>query len=379
MKDPPRLDVKASINTAHNAGIKVIMITGDYGLTAKNIAQEVGIISNDNSAEIVRGEDLHKLSDDAVWDLLQKKQVIFCRASPEDKLRIVTIANQRGEIVAVTGDGANDAPALRQADIGIAMGVTGTDVAKEAADIILTDDSFSSIVKGIEGGRSIWTNLRKFIYYAYTHNWAELIPYIFFILLKTPLPILAVHILLIDLCIDIVPSLALSRIHPESSIMTGPPRDLHEHLFKGAVFARSLFIGSIIGTFAFFGCLQIWYSYGWIIGQELSISSPIYLQGITFTYSAIVVGQMGNLLMCQSSNESIFQNHLSLGALFYYSILWQAGILFLTIYLPFLQPIFGTSPFPPFVWLKEMLIVPIVIGASEIWKLMARRYPQLSS
>ena len=225
------------------------------------------------------------------------------RVTPEHKLRIVKAARQAGEIVAVTGDGANDAPALRQSDIGIAMGVSGTDIAKETADIVLLDDSFASIVHSIENGRSIWNNLRNFIYYTYTHNWAELIPFMLFILFQTPLPLLAAQVLIIDLCIDIIPSLAISRDSPQKDIMNSPPRDVQEHLFNRPIFVRSLIIGFIIGILGFVLCLSFWISGGWSLGESLGTLDPIYLKGTTYNLCRYCNGANG-----QPTNQS-FRRH----------------------------------------------------------------------
>ena len=176
MRDPPRTEVKDAVLKAKQAGIKTVIITGDYGPTAQVIAQEVGIVEKE-CCQIIRGVDLEELNDQAIVDEVKKGNVIFARVSPEQKLRIVKVLKKSGEIVAVTGDGANDAPSLKEADIGVAMGASGTDVAREAADIVLLNDSFASIVKAVESGRAIYENIRKFIVYVFSHNWAELIPY----------------------------------------------------------------------------------------------------------------------------------------------------------------------------------------------------------
>jgi magnesium-transporting ATPase (P-type) len=163
---------------------------------------------------IVRGVDLEALDDQAIVNAVEQGNVIFARVSPEQKLRIVKVVKESGEVVAVTSDGANDAPSLKEADIGVAMGASGTDVAREAADIVLLDDSFESIVKAVESGRAIYENIRKFIVYVFSHNWAELIPYMLYALLGIPLPLLVVQVLAIDLAIDVIPSLASAVNHP---------------------------------------------------------------------------------------------------------------------------------------------------------------------
>ena len=203
----------------------------------------------------------------------EKGNVIFARVSPEQKLRIVKVLKNSGEIVAVTGDGANDAPSLKEADIGVAMGASGTDVAREAADIVLLDDSFASIVKAIESGRAIYENIRKFIVYVFSHNWAELIPFILYAVLGIPLPLLVTQVLAIDLAIDVIPSLALSREPPEAGIMQEPPRSIKERLFTRKVLLRSVFIGVIIAAGAMIGCLNAWAAGGWHFGMALASTS----------------------------------------------------------------------------------------------------------
>ena len=208
MRDPPRTEVKDAVEKAKQAGIKTVIITGDYGPTAQAIAQEVGIVEQE-CCQVIRGVDLEDLSDQAIVDEVKKGNVIFARVSPEQKLRIVKVLKKSGEIVAVTGDGANDAPSLKEADIGVAMGASGTDVAREAADIVLLNDSFASIVKAVESGRAIYENIRKFIVYVFSHNWAELIPFVLYAVLGIPLPLLVVQVLAIDLAIDVIPSFSL--------------------------------------------------------------------------------------------------------------------------------------------------------------------------
>ncbi len=369
IKDPPRPEVKDAMVMARKAGIKVSMITGDYGITAEKIAREVGIIDPNEKSIVLSGEEINKMTDSELGNLIKQKNIIFARVTPEHKLRMVKIARQTGEIVAVTGDGANDAPALRQSDIGIAMGVAGTDIAKESADIVLTDDSFASIVHSIENGRSIWNNLRKFIYYTYTHNWAELIPFILFILFNTPLPLLAAQVLIIDLCIDIIPSLAISRDSPQKDIMNLPPRDIKEHLFNRPIFIRSLIIGFVIGILGFVFCLRIWILGGWSPGIILGSEDPIYLKGTTMTFAIIVMGQIGNLLSSHFiGTKSVRLRKISDNHLIYYSFLCQLGLLILIIYLPGMESIFGTQPLNVFDWLLLILIPFLVIDIQIAWQ-----------
>jgi magnesium-transporting ATPase (P-type) len=372
MRDPPRLEVKDAVLKAKQAGIKTVIITGDYGPTAQAIAQEVGIVDV-SCCQIVRGIDLENLDDQAIVDDVKKGNVIFARVSPEQKLRIVSILKKSGEVVAVTGDGANDAPSLKEADIGVAMGASGTDVAREAADIVLLDDSFESIVKAVESGRAIYENIRKFIVYVFSHNWAELIPYVLYAVLGIPLPLLVVQVLAIDLAIDVIPSLALSREPPEAGIMQEPPRSIKERLFTTKVFLRSLYIGAIIAVGAMVGCLSAWMAGGWHFGMPLPSDSPVYIKGVTMTFAGIVVAQVGNVLACRTSKVSIFKTKLSTNKWIIFGIVAQLSILSFLIYVPLMQQFFGTTALGIWDWAFLASLALIVVFAEEIRKFFARR------
>jgi Ca2+-transporting ATPase len=372
MRDPPRLEVRDAVTKAKQAGMKTVIITGDYGPTAQVIAQEVGIVDS-ACCNIVRGVDLENLSDEAIVDAVKRGNVIFARVSPEQKLRIVKVLKENGEVVAVTGDGANDAPSLKEADIGVAMGVSGTDVAREAADIVLLDDSFESIVKAVESGRAIYENIRKFIVYVFSHNWGELIPYVLYALLGIPLPLLVVQVLAIDLAIDVVPSLALSREPPEAGIMKEPPRSIKERLFTAKVFLRSLYIGAIIATGAMYGCLNAWIAGGWHLGMALPSDSPVYIKGVTMTFAGIVVAQVGNVLACRTSKVSIFKTSLSTNKWILLGIAAQLSILSFLVYVPLMQKFFGTTGLSIMDWAFLALLALIVVFAEEIRKFFSRR------
>jgi magnesium-transporting ATPase (P-type) len=373
MRDPPRLEVREAVANAKRAGIKTVIITGDYGPTAKAIAEEVGIVTRD-CCNVIRGVDLDTLSDGQITDAVRWGNVIFARVSPEQKLRIVKVIKESGEIVAVTGDGANDAPSLKEADIGVAMGVSGTDVAREAADIILLDDSFESIVKAVESGRAIYENIRKFIVYVFSHNWAELVPFVLYALLGIPLPLLVVQVLAIDLAIDVIPSLALSREPPEAGIMQEPPRSIKERLFTGRVFLRSLYVGMIIAVGAMYGCLSTWVAGGWHLGITLPNNSPVYIKGVTMTFAGIVVAQVGNVLACRTSKVSIFKSRLSANKWIIIGIMAQLSILSFLVYVPLMQQFFGTTALGITDWAFLISLALIVIFAEEIRKFFARRF-----
>jgi calcium-translocating P-type ATPase len=378
MRDPPREEVKEAVAKAQAAGIKTIIITGDYGPTAQVVAQEVGIVEKE-CCQVIRGVDLEDLNDQAVVDEVKKGNVIFARVSPEQKLRIVKVLKKSGAVVAVTGDGANDAPSLKEANIGVAMGSSGTDVAREAADIVLLNDSFASIVQAVESGRAIYENIRKFIVYVFAHNVAELIPYVLFAVLSTsiwaiPLPLLVVHVLAIDLAIDVIPSLALSREPPEAGIMQEPPRSLKERLFTAKVFARSLYIGTIIAVGALYGCFTVWIEGGWTFGMQLAANDPVYIKGITMTFAGIVVAQAGNVLACRTSKQSIFRASIAKNKWIVWGIMAQLAILAILIYVPPLQPVFGTTGLGLMDWLYLLALPISIILAEEARKLVVRKF-----
>ena len=371
MKDPPRPEVKKAVEVAKQAGIRTIIITGDYGPTAQAIAQEVGIVKRD--CRIIRGVDLETMTDQQMLDDIKKGDVIFARVSPEHKLRIVKTVKQNGEIVAVTGDGANDAPSLKEADIGIAMGASGTDVAREAADMVLLDDSFASIVKAVESGRATYENLRKFISYVFAHNWAELIPYILYFLLNIPLPLLVVQILAIDLIIDVIPSLALSRELAEPGIMHEPPRSIKERLFDAKVLFRSLYVGLIIAAGVMLGCLNTWSAGGWHLGMQLDPNSILYIKGTTMTFAGIAVAQVGNVLASRTNKASIFKTSLTNNKWIWLGVAAQISIVASMVYVPLLQKLFGTTALNLNDWAFLGLIAFIVILAEETRKWFVRK------
>jgi Ca2+-transporting ATPase len=382
MRDPPRTEVKDAVEKAKQAGIKTVIITGDYGPTAQAIAQEVGIVER-QCCQIIRGVDLEDLSDQAIVDEVKKGNVIFARVAPEQKLRIVKVLKKSGEVVAVTGDGANDAPSLKEADIGVAMGASGTDVAREAADIILLNDSFASIVKAVESGRAIYDNIRKFIVYVFSHNWAELIPYVLYAVLGIPLPLLVVQVLVIDLAIDVIPSLALSREPPEAGIMQEPPRSVKERLFTRKVFARSLYIGVIIAIGAMIGCLSTWAAGGWQFGMPVPVdwhwgstlpnNNPIYLKGVTMMFAGIVVAQAGNVLASRTSKQSIFKTSLKTNKWIVIGITAQLAILAVLLYVPLMNQFFGTVPLNLTDWAFLISLAVVVVIAEEIRKFFSRK------
>ena len=322
MSDPVRPGVPEAIRTCHAAGIRVIMITGDYQLTAESVGREVGISEwCQIPLKIYTGAEIADLDDDGLNGILAKGEKIFARVSPEQKLRIVSQLKALGEVVAVTGDGVNDGPALRRADIGIAMGRRGTDVAKEAAHMVLSDDDFSSIVAAVEEGRGVFENIKRFVAYILNRNPQELYPYIFWMLFPgTPLVMTVMGVLAVDVGTDLVPAMGLGIERPESGIMERPPRRKEEKLLSMAFILRAYFVqGSLLAL----ACYVTYYFAGWFMGWwspssslvvmpasptglDMGKASSEYLMSLTAYFFPTVTTQIANVLCKRSWKTSIF-------------------------------------------------------------------------
>ena len=373
LEDPPRKEVPQSIQKCREAGIKVIMITGDHPDTAEAIGREIGMISCKNPV-VVNGVTLRKTSEMELQLLLNAPEIIFARVDADQKMRIVIALKKKKEVVAVTGDGVNDAPALKLADIGVAMGVKGTDVAREASDIILMDDNFSSVVAAIEEGRAVFSNIRSFMTYILTSNIPEIIPYLGFVLLKIPLALTIIQILAIDLGTDLFPALALGVEKPDPDVMKHPPRRRSERLLNRSLFFRAyLFLGLMEAATSLAAFFHVLYGGGWRFGEMLSYSNPLYLQATTAALSAVVVIQVANVFMCRSDHKSVFSFSLLSNPLILFGIAIEALIILLIDYTPWGNLIFGTAPISWDVWL---LMVPLAVGmvmVEETRKWMYRR------
>ncbi len=376
MQDPPRPEVKDAVIQCHRAGISILMITGDYGLTAQAIAEEIGIISG--PCRIIKGKELNEMSDGELVQILRSESdLIFARAVPEHKMRIATILEEENEIVAMTGDGVNDAPALRKADIGVAMGITGTDVAKEASDMVLTDDNFATIVEAIKEGRTIYENIRKFITYIFAHETAEIIPFVLMVIFKIPLPITVMQILAIDLGTDTVPALALGVGPSEADVMDRPPRSRKEHLLNMGVILRGyIFLGLIEAALVMSGYFWIMTNGGWQFGQPLPFSDPLYIKATTMVFVGIVAAQIGSLLACQTTRNSSFSIGLFKNRWIPIGIAFEVIIVILIVYIPYLQTIFNTTGLGINEWLYVATFIPIMFFADEIRKYIIRKRSQ---
>jgi Ca2+-transporting ATPase len=257
MMDPPRPEVAEAIDHFKKGGIRLVMITGDYGLTADSLARRIGMLTTE-TPRILTGAELDQLSD-AQLQVLLREEVIFARMAPEHKLRLVSAFQDRGDVVAVIGDGVNDAPALRKADIGVAMGISGTDVAREAADLILIEDNFGAVARAVEEGRAVFDNLRKFSTYIFASNVTEMIPLILAAVFDIPMALTVVQILAIDLGTDLLPALALGSERPEPDVMARPPRKRDQPMLDREVVSRSLWLGLIETTLCYLGFFFVYY------------------------------------------------------------------------------------------------------------------------
>ena len=370
MEDPPREEVPTAIAGCRQAGIKVVMVTGDDGGTAAAIGREIGLVTTD--CTVVTGADLEAMSEVALDAALDRPEVLFARMVPDHKLRLVKALQRRGEVVAVTGDGVNDAPALKQADIGIAMGATGTDVARETADIVLTDDNFAAIVSAIELGRSVYDNVRKFLTYILTHNVPEAAAFVAFVLFRIPLPLTVMQVLAIDLGTDILPALALGMEPPEPGIMHRPPRARAERLLNRATMMRVyLWLGLLESALVLGGYLFTMWLGGWRPGYPMPASGPIYRAATTMTFAGIVTCQVGNVLSCRSSTQPIWRLGLTTNPMVLAGIALELGLLMMLIYLHSLAKVFGLAPLEPRQWILLAAFGPLLIALETTRKVLS--------
>lgn len=381
MIDPPRPEVEAAVKECFKAGIKIIMITGDYGLTADAIARKIGIIKGES--RIILGTDLEKMSEEELGKVVKLDNIIFARVSPEHKMKIAQALKKNGHTVAMTGDGVNDAPALKTADIGIAMGISGTDVAREAADMILTDDNFASIVNAIEEGRAVFENLRKFINYILTSNIPEAVPFIMMVIFKIPLPLTVMQILAIDLGTDLLPSLALAAEPPEPGIMNKLPRPKNERLLTGKNLIKAyLFLGPVEAAVAMIAFLIVYYDNGITFAKLRQIGANpvnyvndrVYQTATTANHAAIIMSQIGNAFAWRSNYESVFKIGFFKNKLLFWGILGEIIIINALIYIPRLNNVFNHYPLSWNYWLIVIAFIPSVLIVEELRKLIVRYF-----
>ena len=377
--DPPRPEVAEAVASCHAAGIRIAVVTGDYGPTAAEIARRVGIATD--GAPVITGEELDRMSESELDHLLREgRELVFARSSPEAKLRIADALRAEGHVVAMTGDGVNDAPALRRADIGIAMGLTGTEVAREAGTMTLTDDNFATIVAAVEAGRQVFDNVRKFILYIFAHTTPEVVPFLVFALSggAIPLPLTVMQILAIDLGTEILPALALGRERAEPGLMQRPPRSRKEGVINAPMLYRAwIFLGLIEATLVLGGFFFVLWQAGWSSGADVSSGSSLndpYVEATTMTFAGIVACQVGTAFAARTDHASlrsigVFSNRMLLWGIAFELVF--AGTL---IYVPAFQPIFHTAPLGATELALLATFPPIVWGADEIRRFLRRKY-----
>ncbi|MBA3013523.1 MAG: cation-transporting P-type ATPase [Proteobacteria bacterium] len=368
--DLPRAEVPAAVAICKLAGIRIMMITGDNPHTAAAIAGKIGMTYD----RLLTGPELERMSDEDLEEMLEHQDVLFARMASSQKLRIATALQNNGEVVAMTGDGVNDAPALKKADIGIAMGLSGTEVAKEAADMVLLDDNFSSIVTAIEEGRTVYFNIKKFVTYILASNIPEILPYILQFFLKIPLPLSVIQILSIDLGSDILPGLALGSEKPEKNIMLRPPVGRSEKILDWEVFKRGyLFLGVIEGTAAMVAFLAFLHLHDWHYGERVLADPLLHRQAMTMTLLGAVTCQILNVWTMRSWEFSSLSLGLFSNRLLLVAIAAEGVWIWMMLNLAPVQKVFNTAHVP----LSELWILlpfPILLFVShELYKWQRRR------
>jgi Ca2+-transporting ATPase len=357
MLDPPRDEVREAVALCKTAGIRPVMITGDHPLTARVIARRLGILE-DHDGEVLTGRELANLPLEEFERRVEDIRV-YARVAPEQKLKIITALQDKGQFVAMTGDGVNDAPALKRADIGIAMGITGTDVSKEASHMILLDDNFATIVKAAKEGRRIFDNIRKFIKYTMTSNTGEIWTLFLAPLLGLPIPLLPIHILWINLVTDGLPGLALAAEPVEKDVMKRPPRHPQESIFAHGLGRHIIWVGLLMGFVSIL-------TQAWFISYDRA-----HWQTMVFT--VLCLSQMGNVLAVRSERESLFSQGLMSNKPLLGAFLLTFALQMATIYVPFLNPVFKTTPLSGADLGVVLLLSSIVFAAIEVEKLLKRR------
>ena len=373
LEDPPRPEVPAAIAKCREAGIRVIMVTGDHPQTALAIARQIGLVRS-LEPRVLTGEQLHHLSATQLQLALDSEELVFARLAADQKMRIVVALRRKQQIVAVTGDGVNDAPALKAAHIGIAMGRSGTDVAKEAADMVLLDDNFASIVAAVEEGRAVFGNIRKFLTYVLVHNVAELVPYLAFALFRVPIALTPIQALTVDMGTDSLTALGLGVERPDPQAMRRPPRAQNERLFNAQLVWRAyLFLGLIEAAATMSAFFFVLHQGGWSWGEMPAADSLLYRQATSAALTTIIVLQIVNVFLCRSSLRSLRETGISGNPLILGGVVLELILLLLIDYTPWGNAIFATAPPPASVWLCILPSALAMLVLEEARKWFVRR------
>jgi sodium/potassium-transporting ATPase subunit alpha len=370
IEDPVRPEAPAAVGTCSEAGIDVIMITGDHPDTALAVARKCAIVSgDDDKVRILTGDVLEKITERDLIARLEGGLRIFARTTPEQKMKIVAALQSMDKLVAMTGDGVNDAPALKAADVGIAMGRSGTDVARASAQIILLDDNFASIVAGVAEGRTVFANIKKFTNYVLVSNGPEILPYLIYILLPVPLALTVIQILSIDLGTDIIPSMALGQEPPDPEEMRKPPRRREQRLLTPALICHSyLFLGLLEAAWSLGLFFLVLVQGGWHYGQDLAMSDPLYRSATGIALATILLMQIGNLIGRRFERRSgldfgVLRNCLLLGG-----ILVQILFSWALLYTAPVQRVLGTGPVSWRIYALAWVGIPLIFGLDYLRK-----------
>ncbi len=373
MNDPAKEGVKEAVEAAREAHIKTFIMTGDHAVTAQAVGRQIHLCADGEDAPVITGAELSEIQDGELRRAMQQNEsLIFSRVSPEDKLRIVKVLKRMGRVVAVTGDGVNDAPALKSAHIGVAMGSIGTDVAKEASELILLDDSFSTLVFAIREGRTIFNNLKKTVVASLTTNMAELTIVLLGLagasLLGWPIPLLVVQMLAIDLLAEILPLTALTFDPGSKDLMTSPPRRQSEHILNRGVTVEILFLGALMGLLAFVN----FYLFMGRTGAALTDTHGLYARATTLSYTTIVFCQFVNILSRRYAFDSLFSRNLWSNPKMLWSIAISIAMILVAVYVPFVGGFFSFAPLTLTDWGFALAGVAVFLSAHETMKALRR-------
>jgi magnesium-transporting ATPase (P-type) len=370
LHDPPRAEVSESIAACRSAGIKLAMVTGDHPETARAIAEQIGLSGTDGL--VVTGDELPD-DDEALGLLLDRDGVVISRATPEHKLRIARALQGRGHVVAMTGDGVNDGPALREADIGVAMGASGTDVAREAADLVLLDDNFATIVAAIEEGRATFTNIRRFLTYHLTDNVAELTPFVVWALSggRFPLAIGVLQVLCLDIVTDLLPALALGAERPGPGLLERPIRG--RHLIDPTLLRRVfLVLGPTEATVSMTAFVVGLLATGWWPGDAFPTGTPL-MAASGAAFAAVVLGQVGNAQACRSATRTPRRLGWTSNSLLNLALVVQVVLLAALLWIPPLGRLLEQTVPPVAAGLVAIAAIPAVLAADALHKRVRRR------
>jgi Ca2+-transporting ATPase len=358
MIDPARPEVKEAVKVAKGAGLKSVMVTGDYKDTAEAIAREIGVMTA--GGRVLTGAELDKISDEELTEIVDKIDV-YCRVSPAHKTKIVDAFKAGGHVVAMTGDGVNDAPALKRANIGVAMGITGTDVSKETADMVLTDDNYASIVSAIEEGRIIYSNIRKFVYYLISCNIGEILIIFVSMLAGLPMPLKPVQLLMLNLVTDGAPALALGMEKGDPDIMKRPPRPTREPVINWEMRVGTV-VQAVVMTVA---VLLVYYWALQIYPQQVDRAQ-------TIAFATLCLSELFRAFTARSEHHGIFSIGVFTNRWMIWAVLGSAALVFFTIYVPFLQPLLDTTRLSLSDWITMIPFILMASVAAEITKVYIR-------